>query len=740
MKTAKEWMLELDIEDKAHREWRERANKVIERYEDEQDREDNRFNILWSNTEVMHSALYAKTPTPEVRRRYLDKDKSGKQAAEITERAIAYCIDVYDFDAMADEAIDDYLLAGIGIVRMRYEPFFEKKDGDPVYLDQRETGFDSVKMESMYGMFNGEELVEDYQTDDEGYAYIPGEPIEDLVYEEVTSEAVNWRRFRWQPSARWEAVDWCAIEHYMTMEEIKESYPEDWRHIPLGFTAEGDKVTGDDEHARARIFEIFDKKKRLHLEIADGYDEILSKTEDPMGLEGFYPFPKPLLSTTENGKLVPIPDFLFYQDQAKELDRVSDRINVLTEELKYRGVYDATFKELARLESASDGEFIPVDDFSMLMNSGAQGDLRKVMATVPLEDLIRTLASLYESREQIKQTIYEITGIADIMRGATKASETLGAQQLKTQFGSMRLAKRQRKVAAFMRDIIRLKAEIMVENFDPKTLSMMTGIEFSDEVYQILTNDLMRSFRIDIETDSTIAEDAAQEKQNRIELVTAVSGFMEKVGPMVQAGMMPPNVASELLGFAVRGFKVGRTLEDTLDEMSQSEDDPKMRQMQEMMKQKVGEIEQQAQAYAQQVQQDAQKQIEQSEKKAFEAQKQLAIAKATDQASVVAHKIKGELTLEAQKDKVALEAQIQMFKAQLEAIQRIPQEQNESINALGQMLEATAGLIQQQASNSEMQTLELQNQMKALNTVVETLQKPVTVQRDKNGRVTGASR
>jgi hypothetical protein len=437
----------------------------------------------------------------------------------------------------------------------------------------------------------------------------------------------------------------------MTREELEDNYGKDKaKEIPLNYTEEGVKVTkDDDDKARALIYEIFDKKNRKNIEFADGHNEILTTVDDPMGLEGYYPFPKPLLATTKNGKLIPIPDFVFYQDQADELDRVTERISVLTEQLKYRGLYDASFKDLQRIESADDGDFIPVDDFQAIVGASGQGDIHKVLAIVPTDQLRAMLIDLYQSREQIKQTIYEITGIADIMRGSTAASETLGAQQLKTQFGSMRMGKRQRRVATFIRDIIRIKVEVMVENFQPQTLEMMTGVEMTPEVYQILTNDLMRSFRIDIETDSTIAEDAQTEKQNRIEFVTAITGFIEKVGPQVQAGMIPPQVATELLGFAVRGFKVGRTLEDTIDEMSQQkgDDDPQMQQMTQAIQQKTQELEQQAQEYIQQSDMKHEKEKQALEGRIFELQKQIAIDKAAEPAKMYAARVKAQLDKEA---------------------------------------------------------------------------------------------
>ena len=45
-----------------------------------------------------------------------------------------------------------------------------------------------------------------------------------------------------------------------------------------------------------------------------------------------------------------------------------------------------------------------------------------------------TMRELVAHREVIKASIYEVTGISDIMRGQTVASETMGAQQLKSQW------------------------------------------------------------------------------------------------------------------------------------------------------------------------------------------------------------------------------------------------------------------------------------------------------------------
>jgi hypothetical protein len=123
------------------------------------------------------------------------------------------------------------------------------------------------------------------------------------------------------------------------------------------------------------------------------------------------------------------------------------------------------------------------------------------------------LIDLYKQRDMLVQAIYEVTGIADIMRGSSDPNETLGAQQLKAQFGSSRMKRRQRAIQKWIRDIYKIKAEIIAEHFEPQVLQDMTGDEITPEIMQLLRSDKLRSYRIDIETDSTIFEDAEGEKK-----------------------------------------------------------------------------------------------------------------------------------------------------------------------------------------------------------------------------------
>lgn len=162
--------------------------------------------------------------------------------------------------------------------------------------------------------------------------------------------------------------------------------------------------------------------------------------------------------------------------------------------------------------------------------------------------------------------------IADIMRGSSDPNETLGAQQLKAQFGSQRMKKRQRAVQKWIRDTYKLKAEILAEHFEPAILAEMTGQEVDDEVMQLLRSDKLRSYRIDIETDSTVFEDAEGEKKATTEMLTAVGGFLQQALPTIQQAPELAPLCFEMLSIGVRTFKKGRELEDSIEQVRQAID------------------------------------------------------------------------------------------------------------------------------------------------------------------------
>lgn len=90
-----------------------------------------------------------------------------------------------------------------------------------------------------------------------------------------------------------------------------------------------------------------------------------------------------------------------------------------------------------------------------------------------------------------------------------------------------------------------------------------------DAVVKLLRDDRMRGFRIDIETDSLVEADQAKERQSVNEFIGGIATFFKEFGPVVQ--QMPPlaPMASQLLCFAVRRYKVGGELEEVIEKSMQ---------------------------------------------------------------------------------------------------------------------------------------------------------------------------
>jgi hypothetical protein len=556
---SKFWQGQLALADKDQGDWVKDARSVVSRYRAEAARRgDNRkFNILFSNTETLKASLYGRSAKPDVRRRFADKDPVARTAAEVVERGLIYCAESYDVDKPIEKALHDHLLPGRGVLRIEYEPIIKERPS-----------IDPMTAQPMMG--------ED------------GQPaMEKFIADQVLMEKyVYWEDYRQCPARIWDDVWWIGFRHLMTRDELIsffESAPQgskpfcEAKEVPLNWSpdTEGKKEIAAD-FKKAEVWELWDRTKAERVWIVKGFEKPLRLDQDPYGLEDFYPLPEPLRSIEDTDTLVPTPEFNEYRDQADALDEITSRIDRLTKALKRRGVYDKSMEALRRLARAGDNEFIAVDNWTEL---STKGGLEAKFQTENIEPIAKVLKELYVQRDQLIQGIYEVTGIADIMRGSSDPSETLGAQQLKAQFGSTRLKKRQRAIQKWLRDIYKLKAEIIAEHFEPEVLSQMTGQQVTPEVIQLLRSDKLRSYRIDIETDSTIFEDAEAQKKATVEMLTAVGGFLKEALPAATSQPALAPLLFEMLSIGLRTFKEGKKLEDvveqTKDALTQAAQQPK---------------------------------------------------------------------------------------------------------------------------------------------------------------------
>ena len=561
----KDWIEHIDRAQRHEKNWRTDAKQCVRRFRREQTEEQtlpvrSKFDILYANTQTLQPAMYSSTPKPNVDTRFKNPDPISQGVADILEKALEYSIDSYDFDSEASRVILDYLLVGRGVARVRYIPTFA-----PTRRSVTEVDTDKKTRYITEGETIEEIKGQDVEQDEQGFYTMQ----DTVTYEETQCEYVNWDDFRISPARSWSEVTWIAFRHLMTRDEMVEQFGSKGEDVPLQYSVMRETDTTspadiDPDSKRGEVFEIWDRETKKVYVIARGMkDDPLLEQDDPLKLEDFFPIPEPLYSIKTNGTMIPRPEFMIYKDQADELDEITGRIAAMIRALKANGFYAASIKDaISQLQNADDDTYIPVDNWQAIQDKGG---LEGSIAYFPIDERSKVLQVLYAKRSELIDTIYQITGISDIQRGMGDPRETQGAQELKAQFGSRRLYPRQQDCEIFFRDILRIKAEIIAKHFSPKTLQAMTGEQLQPPMLALLRNDAMRCFRIEVQTDSMIAPDAQQEKQDVQEFFTAMSGFMQAVGPMVQGGSLSPQAAKALILAGARRFRFTREVEAELN-------------------------------------------------------------------------------------------------------------------------------------------------------------------------------
>ena len=581
------WLREIAAADKREQEWRNKGKKIIEVYSGEKS-ESTPYNVLYANTDILLPSLYSQAPRPVVQRRFKDNDPVGLAAAKAGQRVLEFLVDTN---------IDGY-----------------------------ETFHDNMKATTLDGLLPGR------GTASVKYEFEEGDEVKKS--ELICTQYESWDRMRFGYARTWNKVPWISYERYVDEAEATRLFGEDIAK-EIEYTAGDDDDDKDEKNKGDRklacVYQIWDKDggrkiRYVSKHYPDGY---LKVDDDPLNLTGFYNIPRPVQFVEKTNDQTPTPLYELYENQAAELNNLTIRINRIISAMKARGAYDAALgDDIGKIMEADDNQLIPTEKGNSL---AAERGLGNAIWFMPLEVLQQTLQQLYIAREQCKQVIYEIMGISDIVRGASKASETLGAQQLKSQWGTLRLKNKQAEVQRYARDMLRMMLEIAATKFSQETWAKMTGLPFLtdmqlqqmqmmaqglqqqmmvegpqgpaamqmqqlqqqaqqikwSDVLQMLQDDMQRAYRIDIETNSTIEPEAAEDQKNISELMNAMGQFINGVGPMVEKGVMPFQVAQSMLLAITRRFRFGNEIEDQINAMQppKQEDDGAAQKAQQQLQQ-----------------------------------------------------------------------------------------------------------------------------------------------------------
>lgn len=595
------WEAEIRAAEKELTKFHEMARRTIKRFIDDRDAVESSskwFNIFNTNVNILEASLYANIPTVDVSRKFLDMDDDvARVAANILQRCIQQDMvePECDFDQVMRQCVSDRLVPGLGTAWLRLETETE----DQPALDDGTVPQDEE-----------------------------GNPLQRISKQEVALDYVFWEDFLWSPCRVWAERRWVARIVPMTRDALIKRFGENkGKRIPLNYapkTQTTDKQTPENViFKRAGIYEIWDRESKKVIWYCKGFDELLDEIDDPLQLENFEPCPKPLFANLTTSNCRPKPDYAMLQDQYNELDSVNNRISLLIVACKVVGVYDRSADGIQRmLTEGYDNILIPVDNWVMFAEKGG---IKGQIDWLPLETVVKALDQLTKHREIIKQQIYELTGISDIVRGASKASETLGAQELKGKFAAVRIQKLQDEVVRFAEDVLKIKGELLVKHFDPMILAKMANVQGmtpEDQQIAVPALQLLKAggdsleWRITIQSDAMAQIDYTQQKTERSEFMTAVATFLQSASTVGQGSPQLIPLMLELLKFGVAGFRVSKDIEGVFDKYAKEfndqleaqknappQPDPEQQKMQAEMQAK--QADQQMKAQEMQMQQQA---------------------------------------------------------------------------------------------------------------------------------------
>lgn len=515
------------------------------------------YNILWSNVQILKPTLYARLPKIVVERRFKDSDPIGRLASQVCERATSYQLSTEQdrTNSAFKSAVEDRLLPGLGQVMVKYSADFETltgQDGQAV-LDEDETPQKIVKPNS----------------------------------EKATIETLYWQDYCHSTARNCYEIRWQAVRSYMNRQKLIERFGDIGKKVKLQSDGRKKNKNLEDDTAEffreAEVWEIWDKDTKTVYWISEGCPDCpLDQQPDPLRLKDFFPFPVPLLATTTTNSTLPVSDYAIYKRLAAELDNVTRRISGMADCIRFVGATAAAYNtDIKNMLKLYDGQLWPIENWANLVE---RGGFKGVIDWLPFENAATVLPILMQYRDDLIEKINAITGIPDIAQGATDPNETLGAVQEKSRWTIVKVAEKQADVQRFCREAIAKVAEIIFEPglFSDETIALMCGLEqMSDDdramfpqALQLLREDRLRTFRVDIETDSTIAVDEDADKQARMEYLQAINNSVLanlQTVSQFRPELMHPMIESAL--FATRAFRQGRPLEGAWEAaMKQIED------------------------------------------------------------------------------------------------------------------------------------------------------------------------
>lgn len=555
---AKRWAMEFQAARKELSDFQKDGRRVVDTYRAAKTKVHDadgavprrvQWRLFTRDIQLLMALMYGQLPKVTATTKWADaKDSLARVGAEMLERILN---DDIETDAergglAIENALEDRLLPGMGNARVRYEATIE-----------------TAQVEAKLDEETGEEQAPAYEE-------------EQKTDESAPVDYCHWQDQLWSSDARvFDEVRWWGFKCPTTQDKLVERFGEELgKSVPLNSSEQSRNGDADnkeyDPWQRADVWEVWSKEHRKVFWLVEGFPKILDVKEDPLGLEGFWPFPRPMMANTTTSGLVPKSDYAIVQDLYKEFDHLSTRIVRLEKALKVAGLYDETQKQIQRLlQESTDNDLIPASNWAAFSEKGG---IKGCIDLLPIDMLASVLKELRDQRDDVKRNLDELTGISDILRGqAQDTGATATETRVKARAASVRVRRLQDDFARFVTELMRLKAEVISKHFDVETILERSNAAFTWDAAQarqaaeLLKSDFWR-YRIEVKSESLSMANFDQLKAEKTEYLQGLSTFISAAQPFVQQDPDALPYMLQLLQWSMSGLRGASTAEGILDQ------------------------------------------------------------------------------------------------------------------------------------------------------------------------------
>jgi len=563
-----------------------RNGDVITNYR--QQRRKKRYPGWWSIFKIRQPLILSRAGIPIGKDTTQDgRDHLGATSALLLERLAVNLAKSFDFMDVLEDCRDDALATSFTTARVYYE-----RDTETQKVKEYVQGQPDDQGQVNYFDAEGNPIdPATLKADDEGQ-YIEHDEVVEVTHEKICLEPVLYNAMYVDPECRrWRRAKRWAFEEYYSVPEFKEIFGDAaYLELSLG-DQEKNKEKSKRKEKTIRVYEYWDAYDKEVYWFADesrdfikprgDYYTPIEGEESDTGnglydLEQFVPAVKPLIINAPIDEFWPVPEYDQLCDLFEEIHTLFARMMSISKAIRGILIYDKNVQGLSAAVSASrDAETFGVPNLAQAL-AAAGGKLDNVAQYLNILPLIQSLQSISEQLEQRLNTIQRLTGTGDLLQGMqsnTSRDRTLGEAQMLEKYANNQLAEFQRKMQEFVRDCYQLMTECALKNFSDASLERYMMPQTLPPEHQKnypaalgMLKDDMKRFRIELETDSTIALNEQYDKAMRIELVGTATSALEKVAQIAESQPALLEIELRFLKHLVQGFRQSKMFQQDISE------------------------------------------------------------------------------------------------------------------------------------------------------------------------------